>query len=392
VADCLTELLAPTGDCPDGVLISLAGRSVRFRPDSPAGVVVARTILGPYCEITEPAPAQAADWTVASAEVAELVDGTDRLVKRCADAGIPPSPVRRWPGDIDADRYDLGPELTFVVHRRPFTGLTVLARADRTLHYLRSGPGFNASHTEHVLKYPLRTTLRQSGFAQVHAAGAVFRGRGLLLMGEKASGKSTLLAQLLLRGAAQVSNDLSFVWPAADGKLDMIAFPHITRVAPGTVEDNPVLRVGLAREERTGDYLCSPVFSGGKEEFYFPVLERLWGRNPICRRAALDAIVIPTFDLRCTAASSEPLSTAERDAMVRRCVVDDPPLPDWLPFLSGAQLRVLATRAADALLRREPPAYRVRFGPASTDPVRAVEQVVDQLAAVAPSPAPRLGP
>ena len=286
--------------------------------------------------------------------------------------------MRRWPGDVDAERYDLGPGWSVVVHRQPFRGLTVLAAPERTLHYLRADAAFDASHTEHMLKYPLRTTLRQSGFAQVHAAGAVHRGRGLLLMGVKASGKSTLLAQLLRHGAAQVSNDLSFVRPVAGG-LEMIAFPHITRVAPGTVGDNPVLRDGLAREDRTGDYLRSPVFHGGKEEFYFPVLERLWGRNPLCSRAPLDAIVVPAFDAGGTVSEAGPLAAAERDELVRHCVVEDPPLPDWLPILPAAQLRALATAAADALLSRRPPAYRLHFGPSRTDPVRALDRVLDDL-------------
>lgn len=372
-----------------GVAIEIGGQGIRFWSDDEGGIEVARTILGPYCDITavdgplpdgrrygaggQPAP-YPPRWTVTSARVDGLPGRIRTLADLLARSGLTPLTVKRWPGDFDAARYDLPSGWSVVIHDRPFTGLTIFCPEECELHYLRSDAAWDASHTEHVLKYPLRTTLRQAGLAQVHAAGCVFGGRGLLIMGEKASGKSTLLAHLMTAGADQVSNDLSFVAVAGPAGPRMIAFPHITRMAPGTVGDNAALRTGLATELRTGDYLRSPVFNGGKEEFYFPVLERIWGRNPIARQAPLDAILFPVLDLDCQAASARPVADAERDERVRRSLVTDPPLPDWLPFLSASGFRALAEAAADALLASDPPAYEVHYGSGASDPARAIAQ------------------
>ncbi len=56
-----------------------------------------------------------------------------------------------------------------------------------------------------------------SGGALVHAAGAVWKGKGYIFYGESGAGKSTL-AECNKRGQI-VSDDLSLVLPGADGKL-----------------------------------------------------------------------------------------------------------------------------------------------------------------------------
>ncbi len=387
-AEAVAALVAEARRPARGVAIEIGGQGIRFWSDDERGIEVARTILGPYCDITalggppDGRPQRAGGqhppfpprWTVTSARVDALPERIRALADLLARSGLTPLTVKRWPGDFDAARYDLPGGWSVVIHDRPFTGLTIFCPDECELHYLRADTAWDASHTEHVLKYPLRTTLRQAGLAQVHAAGCVFGGRGLLIMGEKASGKSTLLAHLMTTGADQVSNDLSFVAVAAPDGPRMIAFPHITRMGPGTVGDNAALRTGLAAELRTGDYLRSPVFNGGKEEFYFPVLERIWGRNPIARQAPLDAILFPALDLDCRAASARPVTAAERDERVRRALVTDPPLPDWLPFLPASGFRALAEAAADALLASDPPAYEVHYGSGASDPGRAIAQ------------------
>lgn len=389
--DAEVDIVAPTAGLPglvaaarDGreqVLVRLAGQSVLFRCDDPAGTRVVEAILGPYCELSGPGPA---DWTVSSAPVPGLGELADRLEREWAAAGLVPRDVRRWPGDFDSHRWDLPEGRTVVVHRRPFLGLTVFSAADRELTYLRADAGFDASHTEHLVKYPLRTTLRQAGFAQLHAAAAYYRGRGFLLLGEKAAGKSTLLVQLLLRGAEQVSNDLAFAHVTPAGTLEMVAFPHITRVGDGTIGDCAPLRDGLAAEPRTGDYVRSPVFNAGKEEFYHPVLRRIWGRDPIRRRCPLDAILLPAFDLGCATATGTPLGDAERDERVRRSLLHDSPLPDWLPFLPDGELARLAAATAERVLGCRPPAYRLHYGPSRSDPAAAVDAVLDHLDAYDP--------
>lgn len=362
-----------------GVTVTLAGRTVLFRSDLPAGTAVAHAILGAYCDVEEALPQTTAadrEWTVTSVWVPALVESLERLENELT---ITPVAVYRWAGDSPADRYDLAPGYAVVVHRRPFTGLTVFSLGERKIWYLRPDVAFDVPHTEHVVKYPLRVVLREDGFAQVHAAGCAYQGRGLLFMGEKGRGKSTLLGQFMNHGARQISNDVAFAGVTADGSPEIVAFPHMTRVADGTIHDNPKLRDGLARQARSGDYLESPVFNEGKEEFYYPVLERIWGKNPVCRRMAIDLIIFPALDLECRKAEATPVDAAEKAARLRDALINDPPYPDWLPFLTDTQFRGLAVSAAESLLSCAPPAYEVRFGSSRTNAVGAIAEILDEL-------------
>lgn len=365
-----------TGASGGEVLISTAGRGVRFRCDDQRGIEVVRTVFGPYCDLTfgagaEPGPDE---WQVTAAR-ADLPEAARRLIASHAASGGPVTPVRRWGGDFLSNRYDFGNRVSVVVHERPFAGLTAFFGPSRQIVYLRSAEALDVPHTEHTIKYPLRVTLRQAGLAQVHAAATRYGGRGILIMGRRASGKSTLLCRFLSRGGKQISNDLGFVRTADDGN-EMIAFPHMTRMALGTVNDNAELRAGLGREERTGDYLRSPIFNDGKEEFYPPVLERIWGAGVIHRRAPLDVVLFPVLDLERRDAVVRRLSADEAAERVRHSLVEDPPLPDWLPIRTHDELRALAGTAATALLRHQPLAFEVGYGPQPSDPVGEFERAV----------------
>lgn len=357
------------------VTVELAGQGVVVAVDHPDGIRVARTILGPYCDVHDVAPdagAAGGHWHVVSAET----PGLAALAARVVAAGGPPRPVKRWAGDDTADRYDLDDGVAVVVHRRPFEGLTVFLRDRRRLFYLRPGPRFDVPHTEHAIKYPLRVTMRQAGFAQVHAAGVRFDGKGVLLMGQRRAGKTTLLVHLMRAGARQVANDMSYVRRLPGGGCEMVAFPHMTRIGLETVADVDVLRERLGAEERTGDYLRSPVFNGGKEELYFPVLERLWGPEPVCRTTPLDLVVFPALDVGRDESVAVRVPDDEAVERVRTSLVTDPPLPDWLPFMTDDEFLAVATARADEVAPAVPAAYELRFGPASTDPVGALARVL----------------
>jgi hypothetical protein len=358
--------------CRHSVAVELAGESVSFWSDLRRGAEIAHTIFGPYCAVRDVCGADGG-WRVVSAEVPELSASTESIV---AVAG-PPVPVRRWGGDFPADRYEVGSGRWVVVHRRPFVGLTVFLRDERELYYLRPDASFEIPHTEHVIKYPLRVGLRLAGFSQVHAAACSFRGRGLLLMGQRRSGKSTLLMRLVSRGARFVASDLSFVRRVEGGKGSMIAFPHMLRIAEGTIGDNERLRESLARHPRTGDYLRSPVFNTGKEEFYFPVLARVWGDDVICRAAPLDVVVFPALDLNRTRTEIARLSKDETERRIRETLVDDLPILDWLPFMSDAEFESLRRASAEEVVRCAPAGYEVRFGSERTDPAGAVEEMLE---------------
>jgi hypothetical protein len=341
--------------CRHSVRVELAGASVSFSSDSAHGVRIVRTIFGPYCDL---GPPEHDGWRVLSARVRDL----ERLIPD----GPPPKSVRRWAGDFPADRYDLAPGRSVVVHSRPFVGLTLFDRDERELVYLRPGAAYEVPHTEHVVKYPLRVALRQAGFAQVHAAACSFEGRGLLLLGPRRSGKSTLLFRLMSRGARFVASDMSFV----RGRR-MIAFPHMLRIGAGTIDDNEELSAYFARHERTGDYLRSPIFNAGKEELYFPLLAEIWG--DVCRDTPLDAVVFPALDLARSTSEILPVPAEETRRRVRETLVDDPPTLDWLPFVADEEFEALTRSLADDVARSVPAGYELRFGARETDPVAALQ-------------------
>lgn len=153
----------------------------------------------------------------------------------------------------------------------------------------------------------------------------------------------------------------------------MIAFPHMTRLASGTIADNDRLRTVLAKHPRTGDYLSSPVFNGGKLEFYYPILERIWGKDPVCRATRLDLIVFPALDPRRSTAAAVAVPSGEAIERLRSSLLHDPPLPDWLPFFRSGERARIEREVAESFLRFAPPAYELRFGPASSDPIGVLE-------------------
>ena len=362
-----------------GVTIHLADQGVDFWCDLTDGVRIARTIFGPYGTLDEvSAPGSRIDgrWRVTSVEVPGLLEAAERLVRALTGPRGAPVPVRRWGGDVPAERYDFGHGRCLVVHRGPLHGLTVFVRGEREIYYLRPCAAFDVPHTEHAIKYPLRVGLRRAGCSQVHAAACWFRGRGLLLMGPRRSGKSTLLMQLMGRGAQLIASDLSFVRREGDGAGRLIAFPQMLRIARGTIDDNETMRESLSRQVRSGDYLRSPVFNAGKEEFYLPVLERIWGRRAVRRTAPLDTILFPALDLDRRCAAGARLSPDETERRILDSLSNDPPILDWLPFMSEAEFDALARASARDVARCAPAAYELRFGPAHTDPGATVERIV----------------
>jgi hypothetical protein len=359
-----SELDRARAACRHAVRVELAGARVSFASDSARGVRIVQAIFGPYCEV-EAGPAEG--WRVLSAKVGDL----PRLAERLMAGAPPPRPVRRWAGDFPADRYDLAPGRSVVVHSQPFAGLTLFDRDERELVYLRPGAAYEVPHTEHVVKYPLRVALRQAGFAQVHAAACSFEGRGLLLLGPRRSGKSTLLFRLLSRGGRFVASDMSFV----KGRR-AIAFPHMLRIGSGTIGDNEELSAFFVAHGRTGDYLRSPIFNAGKEELYVPVLQRIWGKDVVCRESPFDVVVFPALDLTRSTAEVVPVPAEETRRRVRETLVDDPPTLDWLPFMGDAEFEALGRRLADDVARSVPAGFELRFGARETDPVAALQELL----------------
>ncbi|MBF0509719.1 MAG: HprK-related kinase B [Deltaproteobacteria bacterium] len=82
-----------------------------------------------------------------------------------------------------------------------------------------------------------------------HAAGVLYRGRGLALAGFSGMGKSTLALHLVSRGTSFVSNDRLLISPNGSG-LEMNGVAKLPRINPGTVLNNPMLSSVIPEEEK----------------------------------------------------------------------------------------------------------------------------------------------
>lgn len=366
------------------ICLSIAGQMVQFRSDVRSGITIVETILGPYCDVVLPAGpsgvgAARGVWAVDTVSQPGYAERTAELREVLARDNRQPRPVRRWPGDDEALRYDLCAGECVVVHDLPFRGLTFFSRDERRIRYVRPSAELDVRHTEHVAKYPLRVQLREAGFSQAHAAACRYQGSGMLFIGQKGRGKSTLLVQAMGHGAQQVGNDMGYIRPLPDGGCEMVAFPHMTRLASGTINDSQRVRAVLGSIQRTGDYLSSPVLVGGKEEIYYPTLKRIWGPAPVCRRTSLDLIVFPHFDIHRGTASAVPLGQDEAGQRLRHHLMTDSPLPDWLPFHAEDELDQIATHTTERLIANAPRACELHFGPSATNPIGALERVLAEL-------------
>lgn len=369
------EILYQIPAHPHGADVVLAGQVVHFYSDSAEGMRIIQAIIGPYCTVSEVSELtdHGNDWTVTA--ISGAANPAANALREMTRNEQPSCQVKRWAGDDAADRYDLDSGTCVIAHQQPFEGLTVFSRQARRITYVRWADPLNIPHTEHCVKYPLRSMMRFSGFAQAHASSFSYQSRGVLVTGEKGRGKSTLLIQAMTNGAKQVGNDMGYVRALAGGGCEMIAFPHMTRLAAGTIGDSERLRDLLSRP-RDGGYLNAPVFNGGKEEFYYPVLERLWGPEPVCHKSGLDLIIFPMLDVRRDRSTAVPVDRETAHARLRSSLLNDPPLPEWLPFFAPDELNDLIAAATEPFLRNAPEAYELHFGPAATDPVHTIEELL----------------
>jgi HprK-related kinase B len=82
-----------------------------------------------------------------------------------------------------------------------------------------------------------------------HAAGVMFKGKGLALAGFSGAGKSTLALHLMNRGAVFVSNDRLMIEKNGKGLL-MHGVAKLPRINPGTALNNPNLTDIVPTEDK----------------------------------------------------------------------------------------------------------------------------------------------
>jgi hypothetical protein len=171
-----------------------------------------RAYLAAHYKEDAAGPPTAGDWTV------EVVAQ--------APAGWPPS-AGRTPyrpeaeaGSFQGERIDEGPEGFAIVDAE--TGVATRWRPERRHVEVVPGPASGTYELVQSAYAAVRTlthhTLARAGDTVVMHAGAVaVDGRGVLLMGCKGAGKTTLSTALMQRGAAYLASDRVFAWRAGNG-------------------------------------------------------------------------------------------------------------------------------------------------------------------------------
>jgi hypothetical protein len=334
-------------------------------------------VFGNQTQVVADAPPQGDDWRVACIRSDDLHDVWSRAWER---AEPPLVEITRWDGDPVALRGDWPDGVSIVRHREPFVGLTVFAEPLRLAAYvLPEDERLSIHHLEHLLKYTLRVRCWGAGGVEVHAATCVYRDRGLLLMGTRKSGKTTLAMHVVSRGGYLLGSDLALLCDGSGDGLALRAIPAVCRIAPETVADNTRLREGMAHVSAGDDYLNGPVFFDEKYELYPPALDAVFGQ-PVSRAAAgADLVVFPRFSVDRTRQRVAWLELETARELIRERLVADKPLPDWLPFRQVLERSEIEAEWIDRLVAGLPPVAELEFGREETLDWDEIDELVESL-------------
>jgi len=338
-------------------------------------------VFGSQAEVLPGARPETGDWRVACIRSDDLHGLWSRHWEAAAGSGSPLVEVRRWDGDPTALRADWPDRTSVVRHRDPFVGLTVFAEPlELAAYVLPEDEPLNIHHLEHLLKYTLRVRCWRAGGVEVHAATCVYRNRGIVMMGSRRSGKTTLALHLVSRGGRLLGSDLALLWDANGDGVAIRAVPAVCRIASETIEDNAYLREAMARFPHGDDYLKGPVFFDQKYELYPPALDSVFGHPVNASGARADLIVLPRFSVERERQRITWLAPEAARPLVRERLLEDKPLPDWLPFGEVLRRRELEARWIDGLIESLPPVVQIEFGREGSLDWRELDELVEGVA------------
>ena len=155
--------------------------------------------------------------------------------------------------------------------------------------------------------------LQHRGWLICHAAGLVYRGRGLAIAGFSGGGKSTLMLHILDDDAVNyLTNDRLFVRAQAGGVV-ACGIPKLPRINPGTIVHNRKLQ-GLIPEREREALLALPAGQLWELEDKYDVhIDRVYGEGRIVQEAPLSAVLILNWQRDATAdLAVEAVDLAER--------------------------------------------------------------------------------
>lgn len=339
-------------------------------------ICLLKSLFGNACDVSRKLtqPMALGHWRFVALELGNYMDLWEEVRKAIREA--PKNKVRRWFGDRAFPRYDFTWGY-ILVHSADFNSITVCVTGDLSIFYFYPKNGLNIPHFEHTLKYPLRVEMRRGHYIQAHGATAVYRNKGLAFMGRRRSGKSTMLMHLVMDGGAIVGNDLSFI-DIGSVSPKLVAFPHQTRLALGTIQGDPELHHLFEQGQFvTDNYPCAPVFNEGKFEIYYNAMVQLFGHDPMIRRFEFHAIVFPVLDLSLDESTYIVVDKMDAKQRVEMQLRLDPALPDWIPIYRD--LEEFESRNISRFVENLPPTYELRFGGKATRPLDSVQEIVDLL-------------
>ena len=359
------------------VQVELHGQRATLLTTEPRARETLFSVFGRQARVTDAGRPDAAGWRVGCLRSDELYHAWSRRFESAVSAGCPVTEVRRWDGDPAALRADLADHVAVVRHTTPFTGITVFAQPMRLSAYLLpAAEQPSVHHVEHLVKYPLRVGCWTAGGVEAHSATCRYRDRGVVMMGFRHSGKTTLAMHLLSRGGGLLGSDLVLL-RAGPGGLAAAAIPAVCRIAAETIEDNAYLRASVPSSPHGPDHLRGRVFFDGKHELYPPALDDLFGRPVAVATCAADLIVFPGFSRDRAGQRLRWLPAHEAQVLVRERLVTDKPLPDWLPFAEVHARAGIEARSLDGLVERLPPVAQLEFGREDTLDWGEIDEAVD---------------
>ncbi|MDH3901267.1 MAG: HprK-related kinase B [Gammaproteobacteria bacterium] len=134
--------------------------------------------------------------------------------------------------------------------------------------------------------------LQHRGWLICHAAGLVYRGKGLGIAGFSGGGKSTLMLQLLDNDkVSYLTNDRLFI-QAGSGHILARGIPKLPRINPGTIVHNQKLHSLIPAQQRAALLQLPAGELWELEEKYDVHVDRVYGPGRIMAEAPLAAFLI----------------------------------------------------------------------------------------------------
>ncbi|MBI5179732.1 MAG: HprK-related kinase B [Nitrospinae bacterium] len=128
-----------------------------------------------------------------------------------------------------------------------------------------------------------------------HAAGVVYKGRGMALAGMAGAGKSTLALHIMSRGTDFVSND-RLVLRRSGTKLMMYGLPKLPRINPGTALNNPHLKNVIPPEDRAKFAALPPDELWKLEHKYDADIDACFGKGRFRLSADMFSLVLLNWE------------------------------------------------------------------------------------------------